>query len=90
MEVRYRNKDGNYSYGNSSRMNTAAMAEAVVYFDTNCDSIFFSDLEVKLPDGSWKDMNQAFTDKDIVPNNLNTAFDYPHSEQEYAQGFNWF
>lgn len=89
MRVRKKLSDNKYLYGHSSSFNVHAVGEVVCYFDNDsCESEFISDLEVEISSGVWKSMQKAFADKDIIENNLNTAFDIPHSEVEREQGYN--
>lgn len=91
MKVRYKGNNGKYIYGTSGELNTCGIGEAIVYFDDDSvDSMFMRDLEVQLKDKTWKKLNEAMDNKDIVINNLNTSFSFPHSEAERQQGFNWF
>lgn len=90
LKVRYKGESGKYIYGESSDFNTCGVGEVITYFDDNsCDSMFIHSLEVQLKSGEWKSMQKAFADKDILPNNHNTSFDYPRSNEEKEQGFNW-
>ena len=90
MKVRRRNSQGGkWEYGESRTFNIVSLGEVIVYFKDYCDSVSIDELEVKLSTGEYKGMTQAFADKDIVPNNLNTSFDVPHSEVEKKQGYNY-
>lgn len=90
MKVRYKTEDGRYVEGQSGNFNTHGLGEIIVYFDDeSCDSMYLNPFEVQLKSGEWKGMPQAFKDRDILSNNLNTSFDFPHSEEEKKQGFNW-
>ena len=64
--------------------------ERIVYFGDTCDSEYIGNLQVKLGKCEYKSMEQAFKDKDIIPNNLNTEFDIPHSAIEKEQGYNFY
>lgn len=70
--------------------NTHALSEVIVGFDGEggMDSMFTSELEVFVPAlNQWKDMDQAFKDKDIIPDNLNTSFGEPKNDEERKQGY---
>ena len=54
---------------------------------TGDDTVPPDALEVKLGD-TWKCMAQAFRDRDIIPNNLNTTFDVPHNQANKDRGYN--
>ena len=66
----------------SNRFNVQALAE----IDVGNDSMFISDLEVFV-NGDWKDMNEAFRDRDIIPNNYNSTFDVPETEEDKKRGY---
>lgn len=88
MNIRRLLENGTYELGVSHTFNTHGLGDVVCYFKkAGCESEFIEKLEVKLQDGSWKSMQQAFADKDIIPNNLSTEFDFPHSDTEREQGF---
>ncbi len=57
---------------------------------TSDDSVYIHQLDVYLektnPPG-WKDLRQAFKDKDVIIDNFNTTFREPLNEQERAQGY---
>lgn len=91
LRVRYYNTNKeDYVYGESNSFNTHGFGEIIVYFDNDtCDSEYMHNFEVQLSSGEWKNMNEAFEDKDIIPDNSNTYFDFPHSIEEKIQGFNW-
>ena len=74
--------------GTASSFNTHSLDEVVVYTESDCLSVPMSELEV-IVGSEWKPMQKAFKDRDIIPNNYNTCFDTPHSDEEKHQGFNW-
>jgi NADP-dependent 3-hydroxy acid dehydrogenase YdfG len=83
MRLRY--KDSGEECGFRG-LNIHALSEVL----TGDDSVYFKDLDVYLektcpPD--WKDLRQAFKDKDIIVNNYNTTFREPLNEQERKQGY---
>ena len=63
MKIRYK-ETGTEADANAFNMH--AMAEVL----TGDDSAFISELDVWV-NNEWKDMDQAFKDEDIIPNNLN-------------------
>lgn len=79
MRLRYK-KTGETT--ESYRFNVHALAEV----DTGDDSFSITDLDVWV-NGEWKDMRQAFKDKDIIPNNENTTFGLPKTKEEKARGY---
>jgi hypothetical protein len=80
MLVRYKI---NNQEASASRFNIHALDEAL----TGGDSVCIKDLDVWLGD-SWKDMRQAFRDKDIVPDNYNERFSPPVNEYARTIGYN--
>jgi hypothetical protein len=66
----------------SSQFNIHALAEVL----TGDDSVFIKDLDVWV-NGEWKDMRQAFRDRDIIPNNENTRFGIPKNDMERERGY---
>jgi hypothetical protein len=80
MKVRY--KDTGTETG-ADRFNTATFDEVL----TGDDSAFIRELDVWI-NGAWKDMRQAFQDRDIIPDNDNEGFAPPINEQARAIGYN--
>lgn len=79
MKVRYK-KSG--SEAESSRFNVNALNEVL----TGDDSPFIRELDVWI-DGAWKDMRQAFEDRDIIPDNYNTWFAEPKNKEDRKRGY---
>lgn len=79
MRVRYK-KTG--TEADASRFNIHAMAEVL----TGDDSAYISDLDV-LIDGEWRDMRQAFADRDIIPDNYNQWFGQPKTDEDRQRGY---
>lgn len=69
--------------------NTCSVSEILVYYeDGSVDSDYPSEFDVFLAETqAWKDMRQAFKDKDIIPNNLNTHFSEPQDAAERERGY---
>lgn len=85
MKVRHKEKG---YLGESSRFNMHGIGEIIVGFDEgDMDSMYISDFEVLLPDGKWKDMKQAFKDKDIIPDNYYTMFGLPKNDADKERGY---
>ena len=81
MKVRYK-KTGSEAY--SRNFNVNAIGEVL----TGDDSPFISELDVYLEAlGQWKDMCQAFRDKDSIVDNYNTHFFEPTSEEDRERGY---
>lgn len=71
----------------STNFNTSTFGEVIVHFDDgSADSMFISELDVYLKSG-WKDMRQAFKDRDLIPDNLNTCFFEPLTPEDRQRGF---
>lgn len=79
----------NGAVGFSVEFNTHGMSEIIVGFiEGDCSSEYIRDYDVYLDStGTWKDMNQAFKDRDIIPNNYNTGFREAESELEMMKGY---
>lgn len=79
MKVRYKLTG---TEADASQFNVHAMAEVL----TGDDSAYVSDLDVWV-NGEWKDMGQAFKDRDIIPDNYNQWFATPYSDEERERGY---
>ena len=72
----------------SSKFNTHAMSEVIGQGDSfGADSFFIKDLDVLLSTGQWKDMKQAFRDRDIITDNYNTWFFEPKTKADRDRGY---
>ena len=74
----------------SSRFNIHGLGEVVGFGDQfGSDCFFIKDLDVFIEANNvgWKDMRQAFKDKDIIVDNYNTYFFEPSSEKDRKRGF---
>ena len=81
MKVRYRKTQ---TEAISSRFNIHSIGEVI----TEDDSPFISELDVYLEQKhEWKDMSQAFKDKDLITDNYNTTFFEPQNEEDRVRGF---
>lgn len=67
----------------SSTFNTHGLGEVL----TGDDSAIISEMDIFV-NGEWKDMRQAFQDKDIVPDNYNQYFGPPLNEECKRRGYN--
>lgn len=75
------------SPGNSSSFNTSGLGEVIVMFvDGGADSMFIDELEVLLKTG-WKNMSQAFKDRDLIPDNYNISFGEPKTPEDRRRGY---
>jgi hypothetical protein len=79
MKVRYKLTG---TETDSSQFNVHALGEVL----TGDDSAYISDLDVFIND-EWKDMRQAFADRDIIPDNYNTFFGVPRNEKDRQRGY---
>jgi hypothetical protein len=74
--------------GFSSGFNTHAMAEIFVGFDDgDYTTDFMHNYEVLLSNGAWKNLSDAFKDKDVIPDNYNCYFREPANLFEKNQGY---
>lgn len=81
MKLRYKNT-GTECGG--SRFNMSALAEV----DVGDDSASISDLDVYLErTQEWKDMIQAFKDRDLITDNYNSRFFEPANEEDRKRGY---
>ncbi len=91
--MKVRHKTTKYT-GWSSQFNTHGIGEIIVGFDVmpdgsgDMDSMYLHDFDVLLPDGTWKDLAQAFRDKDVVPDNYDIRFGPPTSPTNRERGYN--
>lgn len=74
----------------SGNFNTHGLSEIIVYFfDGDCTSDFIHNYEVYLErKNEWKPLDQAFKDKDVIPDNYNTMFREAKNKEEKERG--WF
>ena len=74
-----------YSY----RFNVHGLSEIIVQHpDYGQDSAFIKNFDIYLESRrQWKDMNQAFKDKDLIIDNYNTKFFEPKTEEDRIRGF---
>ena len=55
---------------------------------TGDDTVYIQDLDVYLPAlGAWKDMAQAFRDKDLITDDYNTYFLEPPTPEDRERGY---
>lgn len=72
---RVRLKKDHTVLGTASRFNTLSVSEMIVtYNEGDASSEFVSDYDVQLQDDSWKDMREAFRDKDLVSDEQDRYF----------------
>jgi hypothetical protein len=85
--MKIRSKNGNTGFSHS--FNTHSLSEIIIgYDDDSMDSDDISNFDVYLEKkNEWKDMGQAFKDRDIIPDNYNAHFREPKNEQERQQGY---
>lgn len=86
--MKVRNKKSG-ALGCSNKFNMHAMSEIIVYFDEgDCDSAFISKYDVFLEvKKTWKPMDEAFRDKDIITDNYNSEFREPYNDAERERGW---
>lgn len=76
----------------SSTFNTHALGEIIVGFDEgDMDSDYISNYDVLLEigprAGQWVSLRDAFRQHDVIPNNHNTCFAEPASDEARARGW---
>lgn len=81
MRLRYKK---NLEETGGSSFNINALSEVL----TGDDSPDISELDVFLDKTQqWKDMRQAFKDRDLITNNYNSCFFEPKNEEDKLRGF---
>ena len=75
--------------GTTGSFNISGIGEVIVYYDIgDCSSEFINNLEVYLTyPQKWYNMQKAFKDKLIIPDNYNTYFREPRSDLERSKGY---
>ena len=73
----------------SSGFNIHAVGEIIIQnIEYGADSVYIKDFNVFLEaKQEWKDMRQAFKDKDLIIDNYNTYFFEPKTEEDKVRGF---
>lgn len=89
--MRIRNKT-TMSLAHSSSFNTNSIGEIIVLFeDGDADSDYIRNYDVLLENGPrakrWMDLSEAFRARDVIPNNYNTNFAEPCSEEDRSRGY---
>lgn len=79
MKLRYK-ATGTETFSN--RFNVHGIGEAL----TGDDSCIIKEMDVWI-NGQWKDMAQAFRDKDIIPDNHNEFFSEPLTPEDRERGY---
>ena len=86
MKVRFKAHPQMDAY--ASQFNIFGMGEVIAQGSWGADSVYVTDLDVYLEaTGAWKDMAQAFRDKDIIPDNYNTFFVEPKTTEDRERGY---
>lgn len=75
--------------GHSSTFNVHGLSEIIVIFpDDNYSSEYIADYDVYLESRQeWHDMQDAFREKLIIPDNYNTGFREPVNAAEQERGW---
>lgn len=78
--------------GYSGNFNTSSLSEIVVYFEEgDCSSEFIKEYDVFIKaKNEWKDLGEAFKDRDIIVDNYNTRFFEPDNEEDRQRGYTLF
>ena len=87
MRVRTKDKPNLEFY--SDKFNTHALGEVEgCSVDFGIDLFFIKDLDVFIEAlREWKDMRQAFKDKDLISDNYNIYFFEPENDEERKKGY---
>ena len=70
----------------SDRFNLHGFGEIIVCGEDWMDSDFQRDYDVFV-NGAWKDLNQAFRDRDVITNNYSTRFFEPPTPEDRERGY---
>ena len=76
--------------GTSTKFNTHGLSEIIVMFRNpdDMDSDYIRNYDVYLESSKqWKDLAQAFKDKDVIIDNYNTRFFEPPTEEDKIRGY---
>lgn len=72
----------------SSSFNTHAVFEIIVYGEDWCDTDYPSNYDAWIEAlGEWKDLKDAFRDKDVISDNYDTRFFEPPTPEDRERGF---
>lgn len=85
-KLRYK-YNGNYIYCTGNCFVPTAPGYVTVYRRDTIDEIEVSELEIKLSNGTWKNLVKAFNDRDVIEDNLSTEFREPLDVGERFRGF---
>lgn len=81
MKLRYKETGDEVE---TSSFNLHALTEV----DTHDDSVYFWELDAFIVAlNKWKDLQEAFRDRDIITDNYNTIFFEPTSQEDRERGF---
>lgn len=85
MKIRHKKTK---NMGQASQFNVNSLFEIYVYFSDWMDSDFIGNYDVWIAEiNQWKDMYQAFKDKDLITDNYNTRFFEPENDEERERGY---
>lgn len=75
--------------GSAREFNTSSLSEILVFFENGgADSDYIQNYDVFLESKQeWKDMSEAFKDKDLIIDNHNTYFAEPQNEEDRKRGY---
>ena len=87
MKVRMKNDPKHKIF--ASRFNIHALTEVIgCGVESGCNLFFIKDLEVWIKAlKRWKDMQEAFKDKDLITDNINVCFFGPANEEKRKRGY---
>lgn len=72
----------------SNKFNLHSFNEIIVYFEDDCSSDYMKEYDAFIErTGEWKDLRQAFKDKDIITDNYYTKFFEPRTDEDKNRGY---
>ncbi len=89
MRARIKHKDGSYTMGYASSLNTSSVEEILMQFDTgDADSVYIRELEVLIGD-EWVPLREAMSGPPYraITDNYNTRIFEPADDQERQRGW---
>ena len=85
-KLRYKH-NGKYIYCTGNSFVPTAPVYVTVYRGDIIEEIKISELEIKLSNGTWKSLIEAFNNRDVIENNLSTEFREPLNKEEILRAF---
>lgn len=88
--MKIRKKSNHLITGVATGFNVRGLGEIIISYDNEggMDSDYICDYDVFLPSiNGWKAMDEAFKDRDLIPDNYNTRFREPKNDEERQRGW---